>query len=53
MTQRQESVVDSWPGGIAELVRETKSRDFHLVWITDDQGVKPIAASVHSFDVLA
>ena len=53
MTQRKESVVDSWPGGMAELIREAKSQHVHLVRVTDDQGVKLIAASVHRFDVLA
>lgn len=53
MTQRKESVVDSWPGGIAELVREAKLQNVHLVRVTDDQGVNLIAASIHRFDVLA
>jgi hypothetical protein len=53
MTQRKESVVESWPGGMAELVREAKSQNVHLVRVTDDQGVTLIAASVHPFDVLS
>ena len=53
MTQRKESVVDSWPGGLPELVREAKSQNVHLVRVTDDQGVKIVAASIHPFDVLS
>lgn len=53
MTQRKESVVDSWPGGMAELVREARAQVVHLVRVTDDHGVKLIAASIHPFDVLA
>lgn len=53
MTQRKESVVESWPGGMAELVREAKAESVHLVRVTDDHGVKLIAASIHSFDVLS
>ncbi len=53
MSQRRESVVDSWAGGIAELVRQAQAQNIHLVRVTDDHGVKIIAASVHPFDVLA
>lgn len=53
MTQRKESVVESWPGGLPELVREAKSQNVHLVRVTDDQGVKLIAASIYPFDVLS
>ena len=53
MTQRKESVVVSWPGGVAELVREAQSQNVHLVRVTDDHGVQLIAASIHPFDVLS
>lgn len=53
MTQRKESVVESWPGGTSELVREAKLQNVHLVRVKDDQGVTLIAASVHPFEVLA
>ena len=36
-----------------ELVREAKCHGVHLVQITDDQGVKLIAASIHPFQVLS
>ena len=53
MTQRKESVVDAWPGGLAELVREAKSQNVHLVRVTDDHGIQLIAASIHPFDILS
>lgn len=53
MSQRKESVVSTWPGGVAALVKEARSKNVHLVRLTDDQGMALIAASVHPFEVLA
>ena len=53
MSQRKWDVVASWPGGLEELIREAKARGVHLVSLTDDRGVKLIAASVHPFEILS
>ncbi len=53
MSQRKQDVVDGWPGGVDELVVEAKAHGVHLLRLTDDRGVKLIAASVHRFEVLS
>ncbi len=42
-----------WPGGVDALVREAKAQGVHLLRLTDDRGVRLIAASVHPFEILS
>ncbi len=53
MSQRRWDVVASWPGGLEQLVGEARARGVHLISLTDDHGVRLIAASVHPFEILS
>ncbi len=53
MSQRKQDVVEGWPGGVNDLVREAKAQGVHLLRLTDDRGVQLIAASVHPFEILS
>ena len=53
MSQRKLDVVEGWPGGVDDLVREAKAQGVHLLRLTDDRGVQLIAASVHPFEILS
>ena len=53
MSQRKQDVVEGWPGGVDALVLEAKAQGVHLLRLTDDRGVRLIAASVHPFEILS